>query len=244
MLEHSWIDKKNISEKMKKKYQKKYQQKKSAEARKNAISGFYRIWITINNEEISYVGISTNIQTRIKTHFQKIRSFYGLTEKTKTFIPWLERGAIPARDAFYWKATFLLHLHNKQPSDFQWEILKRTAIDIVKSQFEGIELIEKYQTDTKGLNGIFAKDFQLGNTMLWSDDFDPDLQKLQNIQDKRKKRVLQQLNKCQTTTDYEKHFQSWIIWQFRLIEREIKITDSLYKKVWLDKVAKVLSIVK
>lgn len=182
-------------------------------------SGFYRIWIEYEGKEFSYIGISKNIEGRIKLHLQKIKSFYQLTNFEKVFVPRLysqimagDKFWIPARGAFYWKTAFFLYSHNKKPENFRWEILKEKEINVLTDQFEEMEFIKKFNSERLGFNGPFAKLFQIQNML--SCDIDESkqtvLKNLFHLQEKKNSLLVKELENTKTLKSYRDNFMPWL----------------------------------
>ena len=185
-------------------------------------SGFYRIWIEWGDKEFSYIGISKNIEGRIKTHLQTIKSFYQLTNFEKVFLPRLysqlknpDELWIPAVGAFYWKAAFFLYSHNKKPENFKWEILKEKEINVLTDQFEEMKFIEKFNSEKLGFNGPFAKAFQIQNMLNFEIDESKQtvLKNLFDLQEKKNSLLIKELENTKKVSNYLDNFMPWLGFQ-------------------------------
>lgn len=195
-------------------------------------SGFYRIWIEWGDKEFSYIGISKNIEGRIKTHLQKIKSFYQLTNFEKVFLPRLysqltnpDELLIPSIGAFYWKATFFLYQHNKKLEDFRWEILKEKEINVLTDQFEEMKFIEKFNSEKLGFNGPFAKAFQIQNMLNFEIDESKQtvLKNLFDLQEKKNSLLIKELENTKEVSNYLDNFMPWLGFQM-----EVKKWQGIY----------------
>ncbi len=119
-------------------------------------SGIYRLYITIDKTEYSYVGVSKNMDNRIKNHNSAVKRWFA--NKDGRLMKLLDENTLPNEKIFPWKlATFLL-FHKLKLKDIKSEILKK--VDYEKTaDIELLELdyIKKYNSEVKGFNSVFAK---------------------------------------------------------------------------------------
>ncbi len=141
------------------------------------VSGIYRIWIDYNGQEVSYVGQSKNINTRLKFHFREIKRAIlkelilvnSKISKSKTIASIKADLHFPAKGAFYYKVYLLKNMLKQNDNDFlnsiNCEVLETCSNQTSSFQLEEkeIKFIQSYDSIWRGLNGYHAIHFKLSH---------------------------------------------------------------------------------
>lgn len=143
----------------------------------------------------------------------------------------------PAKLAFYWKAAFVCWLFNKKPTDFKYEVLEEEEIDLLKQQEKEMKYIEKFNSERKGFNGPFAKQFQIMRSLEYKKELtEKQKQTLIDLYEKQEK-INNDLKKDLEKCEFEK-YTPWLGFQMS-IEANWKNQDK-HKNYYFKKIEKVL----
>ncbi len=128
-------------------------------------SGIYRIWITHENKEYSYIGVSKNIDQRIKTHliaFKKVANNKPYNDlEGKNFLEITKEGKLPPKYAFYFKLFWFMLQNNLSFEKIKWEIIEKTSWqEIEEVEVKEQEYINHFDSELNGFNGPLAKFFK------------------------------------------------------------------------------------
>ena len=117
------------------------------------INGVYRLYISDQDIEYSYIGISIDCNARIKKHLNEIKVHFN-GPKLPNFILQMFLYSIPT-SALYIKWVMFMLYYSKTPEDIKFEILDQTSSKN-RHELEILEMkyIAKYDSEKNGFNGI------------------------------------------------------------------------------------------
>ncbi len=204
----------------------------------NKTSGIYKMYIDQEQDDWKinpcYIGISKNIENRWKTH--KCATNAMLKNKDDLLLESLKfHVIIDPRKSSYLKISMYLINHNLTVSDLDFKIINKISFEkVTEIEPQEQELIDKYNIEWTGWNGIFAKQHKYKGVLQNPFITEEDQLYYQNLLEEDQKRISNVIDKNSNLP--HSPYIDWLLGEQipQTNEKGIKLYEQAEQKRWAD----------